>query len=116
MNYLWVLIALAGIAFAAFAEWLKFRKQTSKLGSSTAELETEVESLKGSVSDLLEERQALVRRLQNLEAIVTSEAWETLGSDKEMAKAKAPPLDIPEEDQYDHVTEQAEKMARRLKQ
>jgi hypothetical protein len=116
VAYIWILIPLAGIALAAFSEYLKFKKQTSRLGSSTAELESKVESLKGKVGDLLEERQALVRRLQNLEAIVTSEAWETLGSDKELAKAKAPPLEIADKDDFDQITDQAEKMARRLKQ
>lgn len=65
----WVWIPLAGIAAASFKEWLKFKEKTAELGASTEGLETAYASLK-------EENQDLVRRIRNLEAIVTHEVWE----------------------------------------
>lgn len=116
MGFAWVLIPLAGIALAAFSEWLKFKKQTARIGDSTVELESEVSSLSAEIEELRKERHRLIQRIQNLETIVTSEAWETLGTDQPLAEAKAPPLDIPAEDQFDHTADQAEKLARRLRE
>jgi hypothetical protein len=41
------------------------------------------------VDFLAGERDHLVRRVQHLEAIVTSEAWDTLGTDPALASSKA---------------------------
>jgi hypothetical protein len=115
MTFLWILIPLAGIALAGFSEWLKFKRQTTQIGNSTDELEGLVSSLRSDIDTLHGERNALIQRVQNLEAIVTSEAWETLGTDRELAQAKAPPLQLPDLDAEDDA-EQIAKMARRLRQ
>ena len=114
MAFIWVLIPLAGIALAGFSEWLKFKRQTAKIGTTTSALEGVAESLRGDVEALLKEQRALNQRIQNLETIVTSEAWDTLGTDRELAQAKAPPLSLPELDEEDD-TEQAARIARRLR-
>ena len=114
MGFLWILIPLAAIAAGAFSEWLKFKKQTSELGSSTAELEGQVTKLKTELAEFAEERKALVGRIQNLEAIVTSEAWDTLGTDRQLAEAKAPLLEIPESG-HEVAAQRSAQMARRLR-
>jgi uncharacterized protein YlxW (UPF0749 family) len=65
------LIPIVAILAGAFKEWLSFRAQQEKLGTSTEELVKAVTSLQ-------EERRDLVRRLENLETIVTSRLWETV--------------------------------------
>ena len=115
MGFIWVLIPLAGIGLAAFSEWLKFKKQTAKIGNSTVELESAVSSMTAEIEELREERQRLVQRVQNLETIVTSEAWETLGHDRELAKAKAPPLKLPDMDDAPDEVDQVAHMAKRLR-
>lgn len=115
MGFIWVLIPLAGIALAGFSEWLKFKRQTAAIGTTTSALEGVAESLRGDVETLLKEQRALNQRIQNLETIVTSEAWDTLGEDPQLAKAKTPPLQISEFDD-ENDTEQTARMARRLRQ
>ena len=109
---------LAGIALVGFFEWLKFKRQTSQIGNTTSELEDAVISLRDEVDTLREERRALNQRIQNLEAIVTSEAWDTLGKDPELAQAKTPSLQLPDpegsEDSED--AEHIARIARRLRQ
>lgn len=115
MTFVWILIPIAGIALAGFSEWLKFKRETAAIGTTTLELEDAVTSLRGEVDTLHEERRALNQRVQNLEAIVTSEAWDTLGRDPELARAKTPPLQLPDPEETDEA-EQIAKMARRLRQ
>jgi hypothetical protein len=110
MRFLWILIPLAAIALAAFSEWLKFRRHATSLGESTVELSVAVDDLKHEIDELRQERLGLTRRIQNLEAIVTSEAWESLG-DPELSRAKLPEAAPPEEDDQ----KKAERMARRLR-
>ena len=115
VAYLWILIPLAAIALAGFSEWLKYKRTTANLGNATEELDTAVTSLNKEMGELREDRKRLIQRIQNLEAIVTSEAWEALGSDRELAQAKAPPLQIPEAEEPDDA-EQVARMAKRLRQ
>lgn len=114
MRLLWILVPLVGLAVLAFYEWLKFKKQTTRLGSSAAELESSLTSLREEIGNLQEERRALVQRIQNLETIVTSEVWDTLASDRDLAQAKGPQLELPEPEDVDE-SEQAAKIARKLR-
>jgi len=111
MTFVWVLIPLAAIALAGFREWLKFKNQ---VGNSAAQIDQGVKELEREVSSLRDERKALVQRVQNLEAIVASEAWDTLGADRELAQAKAP-LELPEPDD-DAEAEEVARIARRLRE
>lgn len=67
----WVLIPVAGILAGMFEQWLKFRAKQQQLGDSTRVLEKDVTGLKG-------ERDALLERIENLEAIVASQTWDAL--------------------------------------
>ena len=109
---LWVLIPLGGIALAGFTEWLKFKQQTANLGQSAAELTASTAQLTAEIEQLKDDREALLRRLQNLETIVTSEAWETMQSDPPLARAKLleEPMTSLESDDT-----KAERIARRLR-
>ncbi len=76
MAWVWVLIPIAAILVGGFQEWLKFREKQANLGDSTRELGQTMSSLRESVESLESERDALIRRVQNLEAIVTSQVWD----------------------------------------
>ncbi|WP_263785264.1 hypothetical protein [Salinibacter grassmerensis] len=68
-------IPILGIALAGYKEWLKFKTKHRELGSSTREVEDRIDGLQDRLVRLEEERDALQERVQNLETIVTSEAW-----------------------------------------
>lgn len=114
VRFLWILIPLAGIALAGFAEWLKFKRHTASIGKSTIELGAAIDALKQEIDELRQERLRLVQRIQNLETIVTSEAWETLGSDPDLSRAKLPEVVSSREDEEDD-SEKVERMAKRLR-
>jgi len=57
----------------AWKEWLKFKAEQANIGDSTKLLDGEVKRL---TQHLETENQALTKRIQNLEAIVTSVDWD----------------------------------------
>ena len=67
----WVLIPVVAILAGVLRDWLKVREKQKSLGASTSELEREVAALK-------REREAVLDRLQNLEAIVVSQTWDAV--------------------------------------
>jgi len=70
-TWIWVLIPVTAIVMKTVREWLRFKATQRQLGASTGELEREVDGLK-------REREAILDRLQNLEAIVVSQTWDVL--------------------------------------
>ncbi len=68
-------IPIFGIALAGYKEWLKFKAKHQELGTSTREVEKRIDALRDRLARIEEEREALQERVQNLETIVTSEAW-----------------------------------------
>ena len=72
--WIWVLIPIVAILVGAFSEWLKFKEKQAKLGTSTSELEKTVVAQQ-------EAMEAAQRRIQNLEAIVTSQVWDVMHDD-----------------------------------
>ena len=80
MDWVWVLIPIAAMLVPIAKQWLKMKEQTARLGNSANDLRRET---------LSTERDRLVQRVQHLEAIVTDEAWDTLGEDPELAASKA---------------------------
>ncbi len=78
--WIWILIPIAGILVGAFSEWLKFKEKQAKLGTSTSELEK-------TVVVQLQALEAAQRRIENLEAIVTSQVWDAM-HDEAMPKAE----------------------------
>jgi len=73
-----ILSIVLGIGLAGYKEWLKFRAKQQELGASTQEVEETIHVLQERVDELEQERDALIKRVQNLETIVTSEAWDAL--------------------------------------
>lgn len=87
-------IPILGIVFAGYKEWLKFKAKHRKLGTSTREVEDRLRTLQERLDRVEQERDALRDRLQNLETIVTSEAWIAGHDDTDVAS----PLDAAEAD------------------
>ena len=67
----WVLIPVVAILAGVIRDWFKVRARQRSLGASTSELEREVAALQ-------KEREAILDRLQNLEAIVVSQTWDAV--------------------------------------
>lgn len=110
--WIWVLIPIVAILVGGFSEWLKFKEKQAKLGTSTSELEHTVAAQQQAM-------EAAQRRIENLEAIVTSQMWDAVHdeslpeAERQRALAQARiQLDPPEEpSDADRVAQ----MARRLK-
>jgi len=108
-------IPILSILLAGYKEWLEFRAEQG--GPAVADLEAELAALRDRLDRVEQERDALVSRLQNLETIVTSEAWDARLESPDAAS----PLDAPPEadrespDDAPSTSEQAEALARRLR-
>ena len=71
----WVWIPITAILVGGFMEYLKFKSKQRQLGVSAEELEKKVAGLQ----EAFERRETLLlRRIENLEAIVTTQAWDAL--------------------------------------
>ena len=103
MYWIWILIPLGGILAGAFSEWLKFKQAQLE---STAHLSGEVDDLTSKMVEIGGERDRLVERVQNLEAIVTSQMYDAVVS---------PGSRIPLEDDELPADEQVKRIARRLR-
>lgn len=122
MDWIWVLIPLAAILMGGFQQWLRFRQTQQKLGTSTHELEREVDRMKQALAASEAERQALVGRLQNLETIVTSQMWDVVHdaslpeADRTHALDEARArLSLPEAEDEDSDAARAARLAKRLR-
>jgi hypothetical protein len=71
VTWIWVLIPVTAILAKTFQQWLRVQATQRQLGSSTKELER-------TVAELQRTNEGLVERVQNLEAIVVSQAWDAL--------------------------------------
>ncbi len=116
----WVLIPIIAILVGGFTEWLKFKGKQQKIGNSTRDLEGLVETVQKALDRMEDRQDALARRIENLEAIVTSQVWDVVHDEsldqpeKERRLAGARIGLPPEEEQPDD--EKAERLARRLRQ
>jgi len=111
-------IPILGIALAGYKEWLKFKSKHRELGTSTREVEQRIEGLQDRLAHLEQERDALQERVQNLETIVTSEAWIAKHDDSaEPSPLKeGGTLELPEhEDSSQSDAEHTAELARRLR-
>ena len=110
-------IPILGILLAGYKEWLEFKSEHQQLGPSP-EIEEHLRRLRKRIDGLEEERDALQERVQNLETIVTSEAWitEHEATEAPLDAAEADELSLPpdresSESEADHTAE----IARRLR-
>lgn len=114
-------IPILGIVFAGYKEWLKFKAQHRELGTSTREVEDSLRALRERIEHLEQERDALQDRVQNLETIVTSEAWIAGHDNTDLASAldaaEADELTLPPERESapESEAERIAEMARRLR-
>lgn len=106
---------LAGILYATFVTWLDFKDKQARIDTTTSELEHTVAAQQETLKEM-------TRRLQNLEAIVTSQVWDTLhdgnarGTVAQHAFSRsAPPLDTREDEEEPSDADRAAHIARRLK-
>jgi hypothetical protein len=84
-GMVWVLIPLAAILVGAFSEYLKFKAKQQNITASTSEIERALEKM-------TDQNTNLTRRVQNLEAIVTSQTWDEMDSQT----SSSPKLTLPE--------------------
>lgn len=111
-TYWWILIILIVFVYSAFEEWLKFKTEQRKIGSSTEEMEAELQALR---QEWAAERERMNRRIQHLETIVTSEAWDARRSESSSGDSAAPLLDSVESDDLSSQEERAKRLAQRLR-
>ena len=109
----WVLIPLLAILVGAFKEWLKFKEKQTQLGTST-------EGLEKKVAAQQEELKQAQRRIQNLEAIVTSQMWDvvhdgTLPEPEKQRALAASQVHLDPAPEEPDDAERVAQMARRLK-
>lgn len=68
-------IPILAILVGGYKEWLEFKAKHQELGSSTEQVEEHLQTLREDINRLEETRDDLENRIENLETIVTSEAW-----------------------------------------
>ncbi len=113
MTWIWVLIPIAAITMKGFREWLRFKAAQRQLGASTEGLEREVAGLRQT-------NEAVLERLQNLEAIVVSQTWDTLHdqglapAERELKVASVARRELKAPDPNSANQQRAEQLARRL--
>ena len=109
VAWIWVLIPIIAILMGGFKEWLKFKEKQSQLGTSTDALEKTVVAQQEAL-------EAARRRIENLEAIVTSQTWDAL-HDPALPTPEAPRLALdPPAPAEPSDAERVAQMARRLRQ
>jgi hypothetical protein len=68
---IWILIPVVAILAGTFKTWLRVTAQQRVLGASNHGLEQELTALR-------KDRETLLERIENLEAIVVSQTWDAL--------------------------------------
>ena len=77
---IWVLIPIIAIVGGMMKDYLKYREKQRQISVSTTGLEKQVAVLKAT-------NEALLERVQNLEAIVVSQTWDAV-HDKDLTPAE----------------------------
>ena len=103
----------AYIAIVAIVAWalVSMMSIRNKGGAGSAELEEELARLAEALGAAEAERERLTQRVQNLEAIVTTETYELARHDPAKAAAR---LELPDPDE-ESPEEQEARLARRMK-
>lgn len=112
-------VPLLGILLAGYKEWLEFKAKHQELSPNTQEVRDKLNALHDRIEELEQERDALGKRVQNLETIVTSESW-IAGHEKNadadsLNAAPGDELTLPDRASSDTETEQTAKLAQRLR-
>ncbi len=119
-TFSWVLIPIVAILAGGFKEWLKFKEKQLQLGQSTENLGTDLKQLSEALKSSQAQNESLLNRIQNLEAIVTSQVWDVLHDGEKSTEEKKlelesvkPKIALPPVE--DEIAGKAEKLARRLR-
>ncbi len=112
LPFSWILIPLAAILAGAWSEWLKFKKEQATLGASAESLEASFAELS---KKLEAQNESLVKRIQNLEAIVTSADWDQVTAAESTPALPEPEPEILLPDPEEENREEAERIARRIR-
>jgi vacuolar-type H+-ATPase subunit I/STV1 len=117
------LAIVLGISYAGYRQWLRYQTRKLEARGTTDEIQETLDRLR-------KQQDALERRMQNIEMIVTSEAWDEAdrtdrGADRASSTAaasEAPPetdsgeLDVESlGDDAGSAADQVERIARRLR-
>lgn len=112
-------IPILGILLAGYKEWLEFKSTHQELGTSTRKVEERLQTLHDRLETLEQERDALQERVQNLETIVTSDAWITGHEEADPSSldaTEAEELSLPPDSESSQSeAEHSAKLARRLR-
>lgn len=108
-----IVAIVLGIAYAGYEQWLKYKAEREKGGMPAEEVTAALNEMEERLAEHEEQRAALQRRIQNLEAIVTSETWDELQAGE---GARRPQLSLPEEERDPKSdADRAAEIARRLR-
>ena len=107
-----IVAIVMGVIYAGYEQWLKHQGDREAEGVAAHEWEAMLDEMRQELADRKEREAELQRRIQNLEAIMTSEAWDELGDGTSHAT-----LSLPEDERTasDTDADRAEKIARRLR-
>ena len=107
------LVLLMGIIIFGTRRSNEYKEIEKTLGKKTRDIDSDTKELWIAFKKSEEEREKLVQRLQNLEAIVTSEAWESIQKGDESDHIKIH-LQEQETNQVSDI-EKAGKLAKRVR-
>ena len=107
------LVLLMGIIIFGTRRSNEYKEIEKTLGKKTRDIDSDTKELWIAFKKSEEEREKLVQRLQNLEAIVTSEAWESIQKGDESDHIKIH-LQEQEKDELSDI-EKAGKLAKRVR-
>jgi len=112
-TWIWILIPVTAILAKTFRQWLVLQATQRRLGVSTEGLEREV-------AEMRQRNEALVERVQNLEAIVVSQTWDAVNdrtlppAERELRVASTARRELRAPDAAAANQQRAEHLAQRL--
>lgn len=104
------LIPIVAILAGMFSEYLKFKGKQAQLGASTEQVGDDLKQLR---AELAGENERLRRRVENLEAIVTSKSWDQITGDPLGLVASADNLRVGRLEFGDEDASEVARLARR---
>lgn len=107
------LLLLMGIIIFGTRKSSEFKELESVLGKKAQELNTDTQEILKALQKSEAEKEQILKRLQNLETIVTSEAWESIQSGEESETVQLHLEDEEPEELEDK--EKAAKIAKRVR-
>jgi len=113
LTWLWMLIPVTAILARTFRQWMVLKTTQRQLGASTEGLEREV-------AEMRKRNEALVERLQNLEAIVVSQTWDAVNDrtlppvERDLRVASVARREVKAPDAAAANQQRAEQLAQRL--